>query len=227
MQQSKKSPRAATKGRNNRPASQNRKKKAPQTPPGPDLSAIEIPTSATGILQIGKQGNGYLRDPELSFEPTPADVLVPVELIRKYALIEGAEVSGPVQRSQGGQRGPELAGVDTICGLDPAAFVARTRFERLVAVDPTERFRVGDSGIASMRVMELMSPIGKGTRGLIVAPPKSGKTILLEEIARGADDESEMGAFHDLFQPQRVANLRARLAEYVPAGMEAAIIFAS
>ncbi|MCB0053486.1 MAG: hypothetical protein KDE24_28530, partial [Caldilinea sp.] len=67
MQQSKKSPRAATKGRNNRPASQNRKKKAPQTPPGPDLSTIEIPTSATGILQIGKQGNGYLRDPELSF----------------------------------------------------------------------------------------------------------------------------------------------------------------
>ena len=211
MQQSKKSPRAATKGRNNRPTSQSRKKKAPQTPPGPDLSTLEIPTTATGILQIGKQGNGYLRDPELSFEPMPADVLVPAEFIRKYALIEGAEVSGPVQRSQSGQRGPELAGVDTICGLDPVTFAARTRFERLVAIDPTERFRLGDSNIASMRIMELVSPIGKGTRGLIVSPPKSGKTILLEEIARGiAASEPETRVIMLLIdeRPEEVTHFR-------------------
>ena len=185
MQQSKKAPRAATRRENHRPSSQNRKNKAPQSPPAPDLSSIELPASASGILQIGKQGSGYLRDPALSFDPTPTDVLVSADLIHQYGLVDGTEVSGPVQRSQGGQRGPELAAVDAICRVAPATFAARTRFERLIAIDPTDRFRLGDSKIASMRVMELISPIGKGTRGLIVAPPKSGKTILLEEIARG------------------------------------------
>jgi transcription termination factor Rho len=104
-----------------------------------------------------------------------------------------------------------LAGVDTICGLDPATFAARTRFERLVAIDPTERFRLGDSNIASMRIMELVSPIGKGTRGLIVSPPKSGKTILLEEIARGiAASEPETRVIMLLIdeRPEEVTHFR-------------------
>ena len=76
-----------------------------------------------------------------------------------------------------------MATVVSVCGLPPEQFQARKRFEYLVAVDPNDRFRLGDNGNIAMRIVDLIAPIGKGTRGLIVAPPKSGKTILLEQMA--------------------------------------------
>jgi len=135
----------------------------------------------SGVLQLLRQGGGFLRDPLVSFQPTPVDVFVPQKLIQQHGLVEGAVVAGPTQR---GTKNDQLADVESVCGLPPDRFAARTRFERLVAIDPNERFRLGDSGDLSMRIYELIAPIGKGTRGLIVAPPKSGKTILLEQIAR-------------------------------------------
>ena len=135
----------------------------------------------SGVLQLLRQGGGFLRDPLVSFQPTSVDVFVPQKLIQQHGLAEGAVVVGPTQR---GTKNDQLAGVESVCGLPPDQFAARTRFERLVAIDPNERFRLGDSGDLSMRIYELIAPIGKGTRGLIVAPPKSGKTILLEQIAR-------------------------------------------
>ena len=139
-----------------------------------------MPDQTSGVLQTLRQGGGLLRDPAVSFQPTSVDVFVPQKLIQQYGLVEGATVTGPTTP---GTKNDHLAGVATICGLPPEQFAARTRFERLVAIDPHERFRLGDSGVLSMRVYELIAPIGKGTRGLIVAPPKSGKTILLEQIA--------------------------------------------
>jgi transcription termination factor Rho len=106
---------------------------------------------------------------------------VPAQLVQDYALVEGASVSGPVVL---GRQGRELAGVEAVCGLSPAAYRARTPFAQLVAVDPGERFDLGVAGDIAMRAVDLLAPIGKGTRGLIVAPPKAGKTTLLEQIAR-------------------------------------------
>jgi transcription termination factor Rho len=111
----------------------------------------------------------------------PDDPWVSPKLIRDYGLVEGAVVRGAVQRAK---QGYQLATVEAICDLPPAQFQARTRFERLVAIDPVERFRLGDGGNLSMRVIDLIAPIGRGTRGLIVAPPKAGKTQLLEQIAQ-------------------------------------------
>jgi transcription termination factor Rho len=85
---------------------------------------------------------------------------------------------------QEGKRGLELAGVDAVCGLAPEAYRERTSFRRLVAIDPLDRFRLADTGDLSMRIIDLVAPIGKGTRGLIVSPPKAGKTMLLEGIAQ-------------------------------------------
>jgi transcription termination factor Rho len=129
-----------------------------------------------GILQSTKKGAGVLIDPTGSDE----DILVPAKLIQQQGLVEGATIRGPVQLGKGG---PQLAGVDAICGLTPEAFRERTPFRRLVAIDPNERFRLADSGEASMRIVDLAAPIGKGTRGLIVSPPKAGKTMMLEQIA--------------------------------------------
>ncbi|MFO7633568.1 MAG: transcription termination factor Rho [Caldilinea sp.] len=140
---------------------------------------VEPFTPVNGVLQIMPQGLGYLRDPLRAFAPSPTAVLVPADLIRTCALVDGAEIDGMAGTT--GQ-GLQLTSIEKICGLAPDAFAKRAPFENLTAIDPTERFRLGDSEVMSMRVVELIAPIGKGTRGLIVAPPKAGKTQLLEEM---------------------------------------------
>lgn len=136
--------------------------------------------TVSGILKLMKKGSGILRDPTYSLRPGPDDVWVPAQLIRQYDLVEGVTVTGS---SQSGKKGPRLVEIESICGLTPEAFKAHTPFSRLIAVDPCERFNLGLSGEMSMRVIDLIAPIGKGTRGLIVAPPKAGKTTLLEQLA--------------------------------------------
>ena len=127
-------------------------------------------------MQKAKRGAGTLLDPDQPWNP----VHVPAVLVREYGLVEGATVTGPVKP---GAHGPQLAGITSICGLSPGAFQERTPFARLVAVSPDERFDLGASGEPAMRIMDLVAPVGKGTRGLIVAPPKAGKTTLLEQLA--------------------------------------------
>lgn len=129
----------------------------------------------SGILSHSKKGDGVLFNPS-----SPVDQIgVPAQLIRKNRLPAGATLSGPLDSS-----GLRLAAVESVCGLSPEAFQQRTPFKRLVAIDPTERFNLAASGDTSMRLIDLVAPIGKGTRGLIVAPPKAGKTMLLEQLAR-------------------------------------------
>ncbi len=142
-----------------------------------------MPESAAGILQRRKQGGGTLFD----LERPASGVVVPARLVREHRLPQGATVAGPVRR---GKRGPELAAVESVCGLSPEAFQARTPFRELVAIDPHDRFRLSVTGEMATRLIDLMAPVGRGTRGLIVSPPKAGKTMLLEQIGRAirADD---------------------------------------
>ncbi len=93
---------------------------------------------------------------------------VPPQLIREHALVEGATVTGPAAE---GRAGRELAGVESVCGLPPGQYRARTPFTQLVAIDPFERFILEAGGEPAMRIVDLLAPIGKGTRGLVVAPP--------------------------------------------------------
>lgn len=136
-----------------------------------------MPELASGILKRGR-GNAVLLNP---VQPAAGEVSVPLHLVSAYALVEGATVTGPVQA---GRQGRELTEVTAVCGLPPEAYRARTPFERLVAISPNERLDLGAGGDVAMRAVDLLAPIGKGTRGLIVAPPKAGKTTLLEGIAR-------------------------------------------
>jgi transcription termination factor Rho len=137
-------------------------------------------TDATGVLEIGARGEGFLRDAERSFAPTPDDVFVPRNLIAGAGLVHGATVRGPVRR---GRKGPALAEVAEVCGLDAAAFRARTPFADLQALNPERRFELGAGGDPALRIVDLVAPIARGTRGLIVAPPRTGKTKLLEDLA--------------------------------------------
>ncbi len=146
-----------------------------------------MPNTVSGVLKMTGRGGGVLRDPLFSFRRRPNDVAVPSRLIREYGLVEGAAVTGSIRK---GPDGPELSSVDLVCGVTPDAFCGRRPFKILTAIDPCERFHLAASGETSMRIVDLVAPIGKGTRGLIVSPPKAGKTMLLEQIARAihADD---------------------------------------
>ncbi len=140
-----------------------------------------MPDSASGVLVLSPQRDGELRDPARSFRPGPGDVRVPSQLIREHGLPKGVSLSGPVQQ---GRRGPELRAVTSVCGLTPEAFAARRPFKELTSVDPSERFPLAITGELNMRIVDLIAPIGKGTRGLIVSPPKAGKTWILMSMAK-------------------------------------------
>lgn len=137
-------------------------------------------TAVSGVYKATQKGGGVLLDPAISFQMAGDEPFVPASLVRQYGLVDGAAVTGTARHSK---QGFQLEKIATIAGGDPVGFKSRPTFARLVAVDPHERFNLGINGDASMRAIDLVAPIGKGTRGLIVAPPKAGKTIILQQIA--------------------------------------------
>lgn len=136
--------------------------------------------TVSGVLDVLDRGGGFLRDAARSFAPTRQDVFVPAGVISRYRLVPGALVSGSARSERQGMR---LDQVETVCGMTPEAFAKLVPFPKLVATNPDRRFRLGATGNVSMRIIDLFAPVGRGTRGLIVSPPKAGKTTLLEELA--------------------------------------------
>lgn len=138
--------------------------------------------TVSGVFEAIGRGKGALRDPNASYRPQPGDAQAPAKLVEQYGLVTGASVVGRAVQLKGVR---ELVDVQTICGCPPEQFAQRTKFEHLTAIDPNDRFSLGTAGDVSMRIIDLVAPIGKGTRGVIAAPPKSGKTRLLAGIAEG------------------------------------------
>jgi transcription termination factor Rho len=135
---------------------------------------------AGGVLKIARDRTGSLRDPKRSFRPSTDDIMVSARLIAKYSLVEGATVTGPIKQRRGQRL---LSDVETICGINPDEFHNRVPYTRLTAIDPDQRIDLSVTGEPSLRIIDIIAPIGKGTRGMIVSPPKAGKTTLLEQIA--------------------------------------------
>jgi len=135
----------------------------------------------TGILTCVNKQQFAVRTAERSYRGGSPELMVHPDLVRDFALAEGALVSGQVERKKGRKR---LISIESLGGLEPEAFGDRPHFADLVAVDPHERFDLGASGQESMRIVDLIAPIGKGTRQLIVSPPKAGKTVMLEQMVQ-------------------------------------------
>ncbi len=136
-----------------------------------------------GVLELHPKGYGFLRDAARNYSAQAADAYVGGPLINQLNLREGLLLRGPVEPARRGN-GPRLARVDEIEGLAPDQFRTR-KFDDLTAVDPTDQITLetGPEPLTT-RVMDLLTPIAKGQRGLIVAPPRTGKTILLTHIAQ-------------------------------------------
>ncbi|MET7699623.1 transcription termination factor Rho [Streptomyces sp. NPDC005485] len=137
----------------------------------------QLPAQVSGVLDIAQGGQGYLRAAD-SCLPAPNDLQVSAALIRRHGLRKGDSVEGV----RGGPRA--LAEVERINGRTPEDLKRRPHFRDLTPLHPRDRLRLEHpAGGVSTRLIDLVSPVGKGQRGLIVAPPKTGKTVLLQQIA--------------------------------------------
>src|SRR5712672_3315040 len=139
--------------------------------------------SAQGVLELHPKGFGFLRNPARHYAAQAADAYVPAPMVQKFGLREGLMVGGPTESAKRGS-GPRLARIEHIEGEKIDKY-PRRNFDDLTAIDPHERiFLETGAEPLTTRVMDLLTPIGKGQRGLIVAPPRTGKTILLTHIAQ-------------------------------------------
>ena len=138
-----------------------------------------------GVLDIQNDGSAFLRSSDYNYMPSPDDIAVNNQLIRLYSLKTGDTVKGTVLPPQNGSRFFQLASVDSVNGCEPRSIRERSPFEHLTPLFPDEKFQLctGRGDNLSVRVVDLFSPIGKGQRALIVAQPKTGKTILMKDIA--------------------------------------------
>ncbi|EDY22088.1 transcription termination factor Rho [Chthoniobacter flavus Ellin428] len=136
---------------------------------------------AEGIVEVSGKGFGFLRDPKRGFAQHPADVFVTPELCRAYNLRDGQWVKGQTRK---GNRGPQLFKIQTINGDDADKSAHLPSFDELTVISPEKFIRLETVPERfTTRVVDLMCPIGRGQRGLIVAPPRTGKTTLLQHIA--------------------------------------------
>jgi len=139
------------------------------------------PTEQEGILEISGKGFGFLREPSKDFRQTPDDVFVTPEIVRNFGLRDGLWVKAETRM---GRRGPQLTKLLDINGRDPNEFKTMPWFEELKAVNPDRRLQMEtDEDRMTTRIIDLIAPIGRGQRGLIVAPPRSGKTTILQHMA--------------------------------------------
>ena len=140
---------------------------------------------AGGVIDIVDDGYGFLRGESLL--PTNADVYVSQSQVRRFGLRTGDYVTGQVRAPKEGEKYYGLLRVDALNGMDPEEAFKRPHFENLTAVFPNERFllETEDPTDLSGRLVDLIAPMGRGQRGLIVSPPKAGKTMLLQSLANG------------------------------------------
>jgi transcription termination factor Rho len=176
-------PGAQVMGPNGQPAPGGPPVAGPAGAPQPVVQgAPEVMEEVEGVLQFEGRGNGYLRDPKRSYLPQPFDVEVPRWLVDRMHLQPGLLVKG-----QASTRNMKrvLQRIDSLENTDPIAVARRTHFHNLTATDPTEKLRIETRPDELVgRVLDLISPIGLGARGLITSPPKAGKTIMLQRIAQ-------------------------------------------
>jgi transcription termination factor Rho len=139
-----------------------------------------------GVLETLQDGFGFLRSPDYNYLPGPDDIYISPSQIRRFNLRTGDVVSGQVRPPKEGERYFAMLKVETINFEDPDVARDKILFDNLTPLYPMEKIRLEATGLEdySTRVMELIAPIGKGQRGLIVASPRTGKTVLLQNIAK-------------------------------------------
>jgi transcription termination factor Rho len=165
-------------------------------PQGEDLEIVDNdgqpqgaePIEVTGFLDVRDEGYGFLRTD--GYLPTKDDAYITVKIAHQFGLRKGDEVAGTVRPAQRNEKNPQLIDVKTVNGGDPEAAKKRPHFEKLTALFPDKQLRLenpADPANMTARIIDLLSPIGKGQRGIIVSPPKAGKTTVMKTIAQSIE----------------------------------------
>ena len=140
--------------------------------------------SASGVLEVLNEGYGFLRSPNFNYLPGPDDIYVSPSQIKRFGLRTGHEVGGQIRPPKSKERFYALLKVEEVNGKEPSELRRAILFDNLTPLYPDQKFNLEDNPKdLSTRIMDMISPIGKGQRGLIVAQPKTGKTVLVQKVA--------------------------------------------
>ncbi|MBI3648316.1 MAG: transcription termination factor Rho [Actinobacteria bacterium] len=170
--------------------------------------------AATGTLDVLPEGYGFLRTS--GYLPGPEDIYVSLSQVRRFMLRKGDTVTGKVRRPKESEKYFALLEIDSVNDLDPEAAKQRPNFEKLTPLFPDERFRLehGSAAVAE-RIIDMVAPIGKGQRGMVVSPPKAGKTTILKQIANGilnSDPETHLMVLLVDERPEEVTDWQRTVA---------------
>ncbi|WHT41535.1 transcription termination factor Rho [Ochrobactrum sp. SSR] len=151
------------------------------------LASQDVEIIGEGVVEVLQDGFGFLRSADANYLPGPDDIYISPSQLRRFSLKTGDTVEGPIRGPKEGERYFALLKVNSINFEDPEKIRHKVHFDNLTPLYPNERFKmeleVPTSKDLSPRVIDLVAPLGKGQRGLIVAPPRTGKTVLLQNIA--------------------------------------------
>jgi transcription termination factor Rho len=151
------------------------------------LASQDVEIIGEGVVEVLQDGFGFLRSANANYLPGPDDIYISPSQIRRFSLKSGDTVEGPIRSPKEGERYFALLKVNTINFEDPEKIRHKIHFDNLTPLYPNERLRMETDNPTtkdlSARVIDLVAPLGKGQRGLIVAPPRTGKTVLLQNIA--------------------------------------------
>ena len=168
-------------------------------------------TEGVGLLELHPNGYGFLRDPKNNYSRERTDPFVPGTMIEKFGLRPGVMITGKVQPARR-QQGPRLREIIDVDGIAPDDYNEVKNFENLTPINPEEWYQLetGPEPLTT-RVMDLLTPLGKGQRALIVAPPRTGKTIMLQHISHGISEnypESKLIVLLVDERPEEVTDMR-------------------
>ncbi|HDI83797.1 transcription termination factor Rho [bacterium] len=152
--------------------------------PEPQITAPSEKLITEGVIEVLPEGYGFLRSSQNSYTASPDDIYVSPQFIKRMGIRTGDTILGEIRPPNPGEKYFALVKILKVNDQSPERLKARVKFENLTPLHPIERIRLERSdGDISMRIIDLLAPMGKGQRGLIVSPPRAGKTILLQKIA--------------------------------------------
>ncbi len=167
------------------------------TPPLPPAGApvFEAPSISElydmGALEGTREGQGFLRSPEAMYAPDAEDPYVPPALVKDYGLRDGCTIDGELGPAKRKGQNPQLTNLISVCGVQPHLYHLTPKWDELTVIDPERKINLAQGDHASditLRTIDLMCPIGFGQRGLLVSPPRAGKTMILQKIAQSIQD---------------------------------------
>jgi len=138
-----------------------------------------------GVLDLMREGHGFLRRPENQYEASPDDAYVAASIVRQYGLRDGATMEGEIGPPKRPGQNPQLIRPTSICGVVPHLYHHSPKWDELTSIDPDRRIQLTeDCDDVTLRIIDMLAPIGFGQRGLLTSPPRAGKTIILQKLAK-------------------------------------------